>query len=98
MLKTSTEAATESAEEPTEREPPELAAGSSPALTTSNAVMAAMITQTAESRSLCAIVASSIVSGANSTCGSRAAIAAAFDDLAALHDDAVGELLRGRTC
>lgn len=94
MLKTTPEVATE----PEDQEAPELAAGSSPALTTCNAVMAAMITQTAESRALCAIMASSIVSGAGSTCGSRAAIAAAFDDLAALQDDAVGELLRGRTC
>ena len=92
MLKTSPEAATDS----DKAEAPDLAAGSSPALTTSNAVMAAMLM--AESRALCAVMASSIVSGAGSTCGSRAAIAAAFEDLAALPDDAVGELLRGRTC
>jgi hypothetical protein len=79
-------------------EPLELAEGSSPAMPSSTAVMAAMITQSGEARALCAHVASSIVSGAGSTCGSRAAIAAAFDDLSALPEDAVGELLRGRTC
>ena len=73
----------------------ELAAGSPPDLPICSSVMAALITQTAEPRALCALVASSIVSGAGSTCGSRAAIAAAFDDM---HEDAVGELLRGRTC
>jgi hypothetical protein len=38
------------------------------------------------------------VSASGSTCGSRAAIAAAFDDLSTMQCDAVGELLRGRTC
>jgi len=73
----------------------DLAAGSSPGIPVCSSVMAALITQTAEPRALCALVASSIVSGSGATCGSRAAIAAAFDDM---HEDAVGELLRGRTC
>jgi hypothetical protein len=78
---------------------PALAAGSTPAMPmTSSAVMAALITQGAEERSRCAIALSQIVSGSSSTCGSRGVIAAAFDDLADLHDDSVGELLRGRTC
>ena len=81
-----------------EPEVPELAAGSSPNIPMSSSVMVAMITQTAETRALCAHVASAIVSGSASTCGSRAAIAAAFDDLSAMQCDAVGELLRGRTC
>lgn len=82
--------------EPTET--PELAAGSAPNIPMSSSVMAAMITQTAETRALCAHVASAIVSSSASTCGSRAAIAAAFDDLSTMQCDAVGELLRGRTC
>jgi hypothetical protein len=79
-------------------EPPELAAGSASNIPMSSSVMVAMITQTAETRALCAHVASSIVSASGSTCGSRAAIAAAFDDLSTMQCDAVGELLRGRTC
>ena len=82
---------------PPDADAPDLAAGSAPNIPCSS-VMAAMITQTAETRALCAYVASSIVSGSASTCGSRAAIAAAFDDLSTMQCDAVGELLRGRTC
>jgi hypothetical protein len=82
----------------TTTEAPDLAAGSAPNIPICSSVMAAMITQTAETRALCAHVASSIVSASCSTCGSRAAIAAAFDDLSTMQCDAVGELLRGRTC
>jgi hypothetical protein len=73
----------------------ELAAGSSPSLPASS-VMAALIAEQAEPRALCAFVASSIVSNASSTCGSRSAIAAAFADLASCSEDAVVAMLRGR--
>lgn len=77
---------------------PELASGSSPAMPASS-IMSALIAEQQETRALCAFVASSIVSNASSTCGSRMAIAAAFEDLASLPgEDAVCELLRGRTC
>ena len=74
--------------------PEQLAEGSSTAMPASS-IMAALIAEQVEARALCAFVASSIVSNASSTCGSRSAIAAAFDDLGG---DAVSELLRGRTC
>ncbi|HLL23777.1 MAG TPA: hypothetical protein VK427_16675 [Kofleriaceae bacterium] len=73
------------------------AEGSSPSIS-STAVMSALITQTTETRALCAHVASYVVSRAGSTCSARAAIAAAFDDLSVLEADAVEELLRGRSC
>ena len=59
----------------------------------SSCVLAALIAEQAETRELCAFAASSIVSNASSTCGSRGAIAAAF---AAISDDAVSAMLRGR--
>jgi len=73
--------------------PPVLADGSSPNMT-STAVMAALIAECSDSR-MCAVMSASIVSNAGSTCGSRGAIAAAFDDL---DTDAVGDVLRGKTC
>ncbi len=79
---------------PNKDEVPVAAERSAPITSSSSAVMAALLAQT-EPHALCALVASQIVSGSSSTCGSRAAIAAAFDDV---HEDAVGELLRGRTC
>ena len=72
--------------------PPHLADGSNPAMPASS-IMSALIASSSssggESRAVCALAASSIVSK-SSTC-SRGALAAAFEDM---DTDAVGDVLR----
>jgi hypothetical protein len=69
---------------------PVLAEGSSSAMPICSSVMAAMIAQYEDRVTVCALVQSAM--------SARGAIAGAVDDLTVLHEDAVGELLRGRTC
>ena len=67
-----------------------------PASSSSNAITVALIVELADPGTLCACAASLASSG--DTRGAFLAVAAAFDDLAQLRGDTIGELLRGRRC
>jgi len=67
-----------------------LAEGSASTIPTCSSVMAAMIAQYEDRQTVCALVQSAM--------SASGVIVGAVDDLTVLHEDAVGELLRGRTC
>ena len=68
-----------------------LAEGSSPAMTTCSSVMAALIAQQEDPRTVCAMVASA--------CTARGAMVVALEDVSAMGSgEVMGDLLRGKTC
>ena len=68
-----------------------LAEGSSPAMTTCSSVMAALIAQQEDPRTVCAMVASA--------CTARGAMVAALEDVSAMGTgEVMGDLLRAKTC
>ena len=67
------------------------AEGSSPAMTTCSSVMAALIAQQEDPRTVCAMVASA--------CTARGAMVVALEDVSAMGSgEVMGDLLWGKTC